>query len=171
MSSKDQAQKNYSVYPRKDSPFLWVKLSLNGHDFSESTKHTGRKKAERYAQQRVAELLTDTFITPKSLRMGVEELMEALFDDYSINEAKSIDDARTRWNLHLKKSFAHLRAVNVTTDSLKKYVLKRHNEKASNGTINRELALLKRAFYLGYKSSPRKVREVPVFPHLEESDP
>src|SRR5438445_746746 len=40
-----------------------------------------------------------------------------------------------------------------------------------NGTINRDLAALKRAFYLGYRSSPRKVYHVPVFPRLKENAP
>jgi integrase len=39
---------------------------------------------------------------------------------------------------------------------------------ACNATINRELALLKHAFYLGWRSTPRKVASVPYIPMLEE---
>jgi hypothetical protein len=47
----------------------------------------------------------------------------------------------------------------VGIDQLAAYIAKRKAEKqpAANGTINRELALLRRAFTLGYKSRPRKV--------------
>jgi integrase len=41
---------------------------------------------------------------------------------------------------------------------------------ASNATINRELALLKRAFYLGWRHTPRKIANVPYIPLLEEND-
>jgi integrase len=168
-ASERQEQKGYCLYKRKDSPFWWVKLSLNGRDFSESTKQTDRKKAERFAQQRMAELRTDTFLPPASKKTRVEELIEDLFSDYDINGAKSIDDAKTRWSLHLKPYFGLARALDVSNALLKRYVVSRHSEGASNGSINRELALLKRAFNLGYEA--RKVREIPVFPHLEESQP
>jgi integrase len=95
--------------------------------------------------------------------------MEDLFTDYAINGSKSIDDAKTRWLLHLRTFFGLVRASDVSNTLLKRYVGSRHAEGASNGSINRELALLKRAFNLGYEA--RNVREVPVFPHLEESKP
>jgi len=47
---------------------------------------------------------------------------------------------------------------------------KRQTEEASNGTINRELALLKRAFSLGLQSTPPKVLRVPYIPHLQEDN-
>ncbi len=55
--------------------------------------------------------------------------------------------------------FGHMRAANVGTDQLSAYIAKRKPEKepAANGTINLELALLRRAFTLGYKARPRKV--------------
>jgi integrase len=47
----------------------------------------------------------------------------------------------------------------------------RRNEGSANGTINRELAALKRIFNLARTSTPPKVRDVPAFPHLKESPP
>jgi hypothetical protein len=132
-------------------------------------KQTDPKKAEKFAQQRMAELRTDTYLSAANKKTRVEELVGDLFTDYKINRAKSIDDAKTRWSLHLKPFFRVMRATDVSNPLLKRYVASRHAEGASNGSINRELALLKRAFNLGYEA--RKVREVPIFPHLEESKP
>jgi integrase len=52
----------------------------------------------------------------------------------------------------------------VTTDDFKGYILHRKRQKVGNAVINRELALLRRMFNVGYQSTPPKVDRVPVFP-------
>lgn len=42
-------------------------------------------------------------------------------------------------------------------------------QQLSNGTINRDLAALRRAFNLAFKAG--KIQRVPNFPHLKESAP
>ena len=65
--------------------------------------------------------------------------------------------AEKNWKLHLEPYFGHRRASSIGTDQLSSYIANRKSEKAANGTINRELAMLRRAFTLGYKARPRKV--------------
>lgn len=60
-----------------------------------------------------------------------------------------------------------MRAVQVNAD-LARYVDERQQQGAANGTINRELAVLQRAFYLGRQQ--RKLSAVPAFPHLVENN-
>jgi integrase len=50
------------------------------------------------------------------------------------------------------------------------YVDSRQQERASNATINREVAALKRMFRLGQQSTPAKVIRMPYFPHLRENN-
>lgn len=54
-------------------------------------------------------------------------------------------------------------ASRVGTAQLAEYVEKRQGEHASQSTINRELALLRRAFSLGFDAEPQKVSRVPKF--------
>ena len=49
-----------------------------------------------------------------------------------------------------------------------RYIESRQQQGAQNATINRELAALKRMFNLGREH--RKVRDVPIFPHLKENN-
>jgi integrase len=156
------------VYRRKDSPFLWIKYSVNGKPFQESAKTANPKEAERKRKRRLGQIAAGMFHGLKPERVRVEELAQDMLRDYRINGRKSLSHAEFRWGLHLKPVFGHLRVIQVTTEALNRYVDARQQHGASNATINRELALLKRAFHLGLAHTPPKLTRVPVFPHLNE---
>jgi integrase len=100
----------------------------------------------------------------------VDELAEEFLRDYKINERKSYEDVEARWRLHLRPFFGNMRAIHVTTAKLKQYVDERQQQGAERATINRELAALRRMFYIGHESTPRRVLDVPHFPMLKESN-
>jgi integrase len=61
-------------------------------------------------------------------------------------------------------------AAQLDSPQLECYVDKRREEHASNATINRELACLKRMYRIAYQASPPRVQGVPHFPHLRENN-
>lgn len=87
----------------------------------------------------------------------------------------SIEGAEQRWGTEnetpgrLRQYFGGLRALAVTTDSLNRFVAFCREQGLSNGTINRDLAALRRAFHLALRAG--KIQKVPCFPHLKESAP
>ncbi len=160
------------VYKRAGSAVWWIKYSRNGKIFCESTRTTSEFKAGKILARRLGEIANGTFLSPAIERIRVEELMDDLLREYRINKRKSIDDAETRWELHLKPAFAHIRASDLCrSDAIERYIESRQKEGAANATINREMGLLKRAFNLARKSNKKKVREIPIFPHLKEAPP
>ena len=146
-----------SIYQQPGSRFLWVAFhDANGKLVRESSKSEKVTDAQNLLKKRAGEAANGTLIAPKVQRITVSELFEAVTTDYRNNE-KTIAWVERVWKLHLEPFFGSTRAANVGTDSLAAYISRRKGEKAANATINRELALLRRAFTLGYKSKPRKV--------------
>lgn len=159
-----------SIYTVPGSANFWIQYHVNGKAIRESTHLSDRRKAEKFLQSRLGQVATGNFIGPRIEKITVSELAEDLQRDYRINRRKSEDSAERRWRLHLKPFFGHLRAIQVTSDVLARYVDERQAKGAESATINRELAFLKRAFRLGYKATPPKVQRVPAFPMLKETN-
>jgi integrase len=157
-----------SVYQRPGSRMWHMKFYQNGRAIRESTGETSKRKAITKLQARLSEVRAGKPTGPKVQRIKIEELAEDVMRDYRINGLRSLDDLETRWNKHLKPFFGGMRAVDISADSITKYIDNRLSEKASNATVNRELAALKRMFSLGVKYD--KVYRMPTFPHLQEDN-
>lgn len=72
-------------------------------------------------------------------------LWVGLVRDYEINRKRSIRMLTVRL-AHLEPFFGNNRATEITTSKIEEYKHLRKREDASNAIINRELALLRRAF-------------------------
>jgi integrase len=148
----------------------WLKYSRYGRAYRESSHSTDKRKAQNMLKTRLAEITSGTFAGPQAERVRVEELGADFLREYRINGRKSIDDVTARWELHLKPFFGLMRAVEVSSELIARYVDARQREGAKNATINRELAALKRMFRLGMQATPAKVLRMPAFPHLQENN-
>jgi integrase len=154
-----------SIYSRSRSPFLWIKYYQAGKPIRESTRTADPGKASRFLRQRLAEVTSDPDESPR-----IEQLVDDLFRDYRMKEQRSLDDVEARWRLHLKPFFGSVPATQLDSRLLARYIDSRREQHATNASINRELACLKRMYRLAHLSTPPRVANVPDFPHLKETN-
>jgi integrase len=177
----------------KRGRYYWIQYyNANGQQVRESTKSEVEKVADKMLSRRLGQIHAGINPRPQAERTSTDELAEDYFRSYRVRNKldagadesdpdaayilakaeKRIEWLKQKWNKHLKPIFGGIRASRLSTENLYRYIEKRQQQRANNGTINRELALLKRMFNLGTACTPKKVSEVPVFPErLQEGQP
>ena len=148
----------------------WIAYSHRGREYRESTHAIGTKGealAGKLLKKRLGEIGRGRLIGPQEEKVTFEDLASDLERDYTINARRSAETLGYQLR-HLRQGFALLRAVDITTDRIRGYVIGRQQEGAANATINRELAALGRAFTLAVQANRLSTR--PHIPMLEEDN-
>lgn len=148
---------------------FWVKYYRAGKPYFESSKSTRETVAKKILRLREGQIAKGEFPGLRVEKIRFEELAHDLINDYKVNGKKSVNRA-TRSINHLKKYFEGIRAVDISTDRIREYILQRQGEGAKNATVNHELATLKRMFNLAKQMTPQKVTTIPHIPHLRENN-
>lgn len=105
-------------------------------------------------------------VTPKLGRLKFDEAAKAVVNDYTMNRRDTLKQVERRIDNHLAPFFGGRRMTGITTDLVTEYAAERQKAGASSAEINRELAVLKRAFSLAVKAG--KLMGRPHIPMLQE---
>jgi integrase len=157
------------LYLQPGSDIIMMRLSVRGQKVRESTHTANIRDAAAYRDRRKAELLVGM-----SQLDNRKTMIGSIVDDYLAamkrDGLKTAAKAEERWRVHLSRVFDTQPVNLLTTDHINNYITNRQKEEAANATINRELAILKRAYTLALQSDPPKVNRLPKIPRLKEDN-
>jgi integrase len=159
---------NGSVYRR--GSIWWVQWFADGRKFQESSHSENRVDAQNLLKRRQGECVTGKFQGLGPERITMTELFDDVLDDYRLNKRSSTDDVESRVRLHLTPAFGKIRAARLSSQDIKRYITDRRDADTPDSTINRELAIVSRAFHLAAYSDPPKVNRILRIPRLHEDN-
>lgn len=158
------------IYLRPDSAVWWVKIPVVGNrPVRESTGKTKEGEARAYLKIRRAELQLGMNL-PDSRKITVGSLIEESLKDMRMNKRRSVGRCEEMFRLHVGPAFSRTLASKLTTAALRQYAVDRQAQGAANGTINRELAVIKRAYNMAIRETPPRVSGIPYIPMLNEDN-
>lgn len=146
----------------------WISYWVNGRQVKESTRSGDEAEAKRQLKVKVGEAAAGKDITPE--RATIDDLCSLVLSDYRLRKLRDIANVKWRIEAHIKPAIGSLFASRFTPYQVRAYVDSRRKESASDATINRELAILRRGFSLALREEPPIVRRAPYIPKLEEDN-
>lgn len=146
-----------------ESPKWSIAYYHRGQEKRKSAKTTKEAEARKILKNTVDALRAGKLVLGEdAITFG--GLATDLENDYKVNNRRSPVSYPIK---RLKRTFDDgWKAVEIDTSSINKHILKRQEQGATNATINRELAALKRMFALAVRAG--KLSSKPYIPTLEE---
>jgi integrase len=155
-------------------PWLIAYIGLDGRQRTESSRDRAagikgtHADAVRLLNRREGKIAEGIDVRPQTGRLTFDDAIAAVLQDHDINKRRSKHHVQRRVDLHLRPYFgAQARLSAIDTAAIREYIAHRTKEGASAATINRELAVLRRAYRLAHDDG--KIAAVPKFPMLDES--
>ena len=152
---------------RKRGTFYQIRYYRNGQRIEESTGYTKYDEARDLLKKREGAIADGVPITAKSTRLTFDDAAKDVIADYKVNGKKSLGHVERRTARHLTPVFGGRTLASITTADVRAFAAKRLDAGASHAEINRELAILKRAFRLAWESDKYHGR-IPKIPMLQE---
>jgi len=161
---------------RKRGDIWWIRYYRAGKRHEESAGTTKKGEAERQLRIREGDSAKGLPVTAAIGRLTFEAAVADVVNDYKVNGKRSLDGIERKIRKHLTPFFGGKRMVSITTADIRQFIASRRPQPdaippvtgASNAEINRELAIIKRAFRLALQGG--RILHMPHVPMLRENN-
>jgi integrase len=130
-----------------ESAIWFARYQLHGRKVVESTGTTKHEEARTWLRKRLGAIARQEPVLVRADRVTFADMAARLREDYSTN-GKHLPTLEARLR-HLDAAFGPVKLARLIPADLARYKADRLAAGASNGTVNRELEVLARAFTLG----------------------
>ena len=157
-----------NVYMRSYSPYWQISYWNGWRQQRESSCTKDYGEAVKTLQRKLGEIAVGR--SAGAERIKVAALLKLVVEDYRRHDRADLLEVTQRVENLLHPYFGDMRAAAFSTRTLNNYIEFRQKDGKKNATINRELALLRRSFRLGYEHDPQLVFRLPVIKMLPEDN-
>jgi hypothetical protein len=106
-----------------ECPHFRISYYRHGRRYVENTRSDKITVAKELLKKKLGEIAAGNFTPPSMEKVLVNELMDDLFSNYrQENTAESLKIAKYKWSKHLEPFFGKMRAADVGTSLLNRYV-------------------------------------------------
>lgn len=144
---------------RKQAGVYWWKVGRARM----STGCRTEEDAQRWAVDRLVEMRRGHLVGATAAPLRWDDLERMLCDRWAADGRRGLLQCMARLR-HLRRAFGGWRADAVTTDRITAYAVRRRAEHAAVGTVNLELAILRRGFGLAREAG--RLDTIPVIHRL-----
>jgi integrase len=141
---------------------------VRGQIMQESTGFGEKADAENLLKQRIGEVAAGRRVGPE--RATISDLCALVVEDNRLRKLRDSRHVEWRYKAHIESVLGGLLASRFGSAQVRQYVSQRRSAGASDATINRELAIVRRGFKLGAQEDPPLVQRQPAIAKLEEDN-
>src|ERR1039457_7217597 len=124
----------------------WIRYMAEGKERRESSKSSNKNDAIKLQNMRRSEI-DDRSLSSSSATVG--DLLDLYLADQRRQQRHSYHAAENYVRLHLRPALGRIKVSRITTGAINRFIELERERGLSNGSINRYLSALGRAFTLG----------------------
>jgi integrase len=155
-----------TVYRRGN--IWWISYYVRNRPIQESSGSAQKGDAENLLKRRIGEVAAGVRVGPQRATIG--DLCKLVIEDYRMRGLSDANHVQMRYNSNIAPLLGRLLASRFGQNQIWQYIENRRSDGASNGTINRELAIVRRGFKLGAQQDLPLVQRQPAIPVLPETN-
>jgi integrase len=158
---KKEEQETRKHYPQLGTTYLrgktwWIEYWRHNHHYRESSKSQRELDALKLLRKRHREMDRDEFVSPKATKVTLGELFDAVVADYTRKGNRSSETLDYRLT-PLRKALGPILAVELSEGRIERYRADRLAEGCKDTTVNRELAVIRRAYKIATRGKDKRV--------------